>query len=78
MIVEWESTLFYLDVCLRACSPLPRQVFLEENVPAGLASAHGRPRLAGLQHAHGARRVGQRAQVVSDGSRVGWVGVVER
>lgn len=63
---------------LRVCSPLPRQVLLEENVPAGLAPAHGCPWLAGLQHAHGARRVRQRAQVVADGARVGWVGVVER
>lgn len=60
------------------CSPLPGQVFLQENVPAGLASTHRRSRLAGLQHAHRTRRVRQNAQVISDGARVSRVGVVQR
>ena len=63
----------FVCVCVCVCvgSPLPRQVFLEEDVPAGLTPAHRRPRLAGLQHAHGAGRVGQGAQVLADGARVG-------
>ena len=65
----------YVLMCL--CSPLPCEVFLQEDVSTGLAPPHRRPGLAGL-HAHRAGGVRQRAQVLADGARVSRVGVAER
>lgn len=63
-----QSSILFDSV--NVSSPLPGQVFLQEDVSARLASTPRCPRLAGLQHAHRAGGVRQDAQVLADGARL--------